>query len=92
TPWPTSTPFPTFAPASTAVPSVPAVTCSVLVNFNLNLRASASADGDLLLTIPYGTIVSASEHNADDWWQVTYDDVTGWVSGEFVTVMAGCGL
>lgn len=89
TPWPTSTPFPTFAPTST---TAPVAACNVLINFNLNLRASPSADGDLLLTIPYGTIVSASDHNADGWWQVTYEDVTGWVSGEYVTVMAGCGL
>ncbi|MCL4250706.1 MAG: SH3 domain-containing protein [Anaerolineae bacterium] len=89
TPWPTSTPFPTFAPTST---TAPVAACNVLINFNLNLRASPSADGDLLLTIPYGTIVSASDHNADGRWQVTYDGVTGWVDGEYVTVMAGCRL
>jgi len=89
TPRPTSTPFPTFAPTSTVAP---AATCSVLVNFNLNLRSGPNADDDLLLTIPFGTIVTASDHNADDWWQVTYEDVSGWISGEYVTVMAGCEM
>ncbi|MCC6616098.1 MAG: SH3 domain-containing protein [Anaerolineae bacterium] len=89
TPQPTSTPFPTFEPTSTVAP---VVTCSVLVNFNLNLRSGPSADADLLLTIPFGTIVKASAHNEDDWWQVTYEDVEGWISGEYVTIMAGCEL
>ncbi|MBK8027120.1 MAG: SH3 domain-containing protein [Chloroflexi bacterium] len=64
--------------------------CAVTVLRNLNLRTEPSADSERLLTIPYTTVLTASEKSADNWWRVTYDGLDGWVSGEFVTVDSTC--
>ncbi len=84
-----ATPTP-FASLATAVPTVSAITCDLLTLYNLNLRAEADADSELLLTIPYGTSITAVEVNADGWWRVSFGGQEGWVSGEYVSPAATC--
>ena len=50
---------------------------------NVNLRAEASTDAEILTTVEAGTeMVLISEENG--WAQVTYNDQTGYVSTDFV--------
>lgn len=96
---PTPTPF-MFDVAPTATPVVDMVaapeteaavaTCEVVVNFNLNFRTGPAEDENWLATIPAYTTVTSTGQNADGWWQVTYDDETGWVSGDYVTADRAC--
>lgn len=79
---------PTALPTDAATPA-PA-TCPLVVNFNLNLRAQPNSDGDLITTIPFGSVVQSIGQNAAGWWQVSYGRSTGWVSGEYVTPGSGC--
>ncbi|MFN8528539.1 MAG: SH3 domain-containing protein [Anaerolineae bacterium] len=69
-----------------------ATTCSLMVLYNLNLRDEPNADATLLLTIPYSTVLTSSEVNSSNWWHVTYEGQTGWVSGDYVSPMASCEL
>lgn len=78
------------ANASDVTQAAAAPTCVIAIDYNLNLRADPSKDGELLLTIPFGSAVSSTGHNADDWWQVSYDGKEGWVSGEYVSLTASC--
>ncbi len=50
---------------------------------NVNLRAEASTDAEILTTVEAGSeMVLISEENG--WAQVTYNDQTGYVSADFV--------
>ncbi|OCA84655.1 SH3 domain-containing protein [Bacillus sp. FJAT-27986] len=51
---------------------------------NVNLRETASASGAKLTTIPVNTVVTATEQSGD-WYKVTYNGYTGWVSGAYLT-------
>ena len=54
---------------------------------NVNLRAEASTDAEILTTIEAGSdMVLISEENG--WAQVTYNDQTGYVSADFVETVA----
>jgi hypothetical protein len=45
----------------------------------------------MLLTIPFSTTLNASARNkASDLWFVSYQNKTGWVSGEFVNADSTC--
>lgn len=102
TPAPTSTPTEIIAPvivvqteAPTAIPATMTATpepatCSLVINFNLNLRAQPNSGGELITTIPFGSVVQTTGQNGDGWWQVSYGRQSGWVSGEFVTPGTGC--
>ena len=101
TPAPTSTPTeiapvvviqteePTAIPATATATPEPA-TCPLVVNFNLNLRAQPDSNGDLITTIPFGSVVRTTGQNDAGWWQVSYGRQSGWVSGEFATPGTGC--
>jgi uncharacterized protein YgiM (DUF1202 family) len=58
----------------------------------LNLRAAPGLDTTVLETLPDGTIATISDgpSDADDltWYEVSLDDRTGWVAGEFLTLAA----
>ncbi|MBL8134539.1 MAG: SH3 domain-containing protein [Anaerolineae bacterium] len=71
-------------------PAAPTWTCVVTVNFNLNLRTAPSVDAERLLTIPYTSVLAATERTDDNWWHVTYEGIEGWVSGEYLTADAAC--
>lgn len=80
----------TPTPLATATPIPP--TCDLLVLYNLNLRAEPDANAELLLTIPYSTVIEADAVNDDGWWHVRYNGQTGWVNGEYVSTMTTCEL
>ena len=68
-----------------------AVTCTLIVDYNLNLRDKPSSDGSsVLLTIPFGTTVTTDGKTSDDWYRVSYEGKSGWVSGQYVTASASC--
>ncbi|MAS33419.1 MAG: hypothetical protein CL610_05395 [Anaerolineaceae bacterium] len=94
TPRSTSTPTPTRLRYATRTPS-PTPTlpnpCLATVDFNLNVRAEPNEESDVLTVIPFDTAVSVFASNADQtWWLVMYEDQTGWVDGEFITLTASC--
>jgi uncharacterized protein YraI len=83
---PTPTPTPEFTPTPEATPTP--VTAELSVNSaTLNVRSGPGTAyprvGQLRRGETY-TIVGRTE--AGDWWQLTYDGKSAWVSGELVTV------
>lgn len=50
---------------------------------SLNIRAEASTLGAKVGTIPNGTVVALDDH-IDGWYLVTYDEITGYVSEEYI--------
>jgi hypothetical protein len=62
---------------------------------NLNLRATPSAEAQVLLSIPAGSVVTVLGRNGDGvWLNVRYEvaggsATTGWVQASFVTVTQG---
>ena len=61
------------------------------MNFNVNLRETPTTDGRILVSIPFETTVFGIGRTADStWWQVQYDDLSGWVFADIVTVTSGC--
>ena len=51
---------------------------------NLNMRASASTSGKILTLIPKGKVVTATAKSGN-WYKVSCNGLTGWVSGNYVT-------
>ncbi len=90
TPEPTATLIPTSTPLGAETETVNAPTCSLTVLYNLNMRAAPNKDGGLILTIPADSVVASTGNNGDGWWQVTYQDRTGWVDGSYVTPSSAC--
>ncbi len=79
------------ASSSAVLGEASAQTCGIIVDYNLNLRDQPTTDGStVLISIPFGTTVSADAHNSDNWYHVAYEDQIGWVSGEYVTASAAC--
>ena len=58
----------------------------VTANPSLNLRKSASTSAALLASIPNHAQVGIISKNAANWYNVTYNGITGWVSGSYITV------
>jgi rare lipoprotein A len=54
----------------------------------LNLRESAGTTSVILSSIPKDTQVTVNSKNESNWYNVTYNDQTGWVSGSFLTVIS----
>ncbi|MGG0177965.1 SH3 domain-containing protein [Gottfriedia acidiceleris] len=50
---------------------------------NLNLRQGAGTTYKTLLTIPKGKVITATQRNGN-WYKVTYNSITGWVSGAYL--------
>ena len=50
---------------------------------NLNLRKTASTSGEVLVTIPANKVVTATAKSGD-WYKVSYNGKTGWVSGTYL--------
>jgi hypothetical protein len=66
-------------------------TCTLVTNYNLNLRDKPGKDGSIvLLSIPMGTVVTAARRTADGWYSVSYDGHDGWVTSEYAGVSDGC--
>ena len=53
---------------------------------SLNLRQSAVTSAAVLASIPKNTQVNILSKSASNWYNVTYNGKTGWVSGSYLTV------
>lgn len=61
-------------------------TATVAPSDGLNLRDSASTDGQILTTIPGGdTVTVTGAPTGDGWYPVTYQGMSGWVDGAYLT-------
>ncbi len=97
---PTPISFPTDTPTleaaantdqATVAATSSATTCTLIPNYNLNLRDQPNKDtGAVLVSIPLGMNVSADQRTADGWYHLTYDGHTGWVDGQYASPSAGC--
>ncbi len=83
------TALPSTAGANTPDMAAPLSGCQITVNKNVNLRADRSTDSPLLLTIPYGNVLTGIEQ-AKGWWHVRYQDQAGWVTKDATTGSAAC--
>lgn len=59
---------------------------TVTASSALNLRESADAISAILLSIPNNAQVTVISRNANNWYNVTYEGQTGWVSGSYLSV------
>ncbi len=68
-----------------------AAACSLVVDYNLNLRDQPTTDGSkVYLSIPFGTTVTADGRTADGWYSVTYNGQKGWVNNAYLTASTSC--
>jgi hypothetical protein len=89
-------PLPTRYIYTTPVPTETVVNvvslCQGVTENNLNLRSEPSAESELLLTIPHSTYLPVYGRNADaTWLYVSYNDQSGWVSADYMTLNTDCG-
>jgi Bacterial SH3 domain len=78
-------------PTATLTPTP--VNCTVTVDRNVNLRRGPSTGEELILTVPYQTVLTVLERSQDkQWWRVTFKDRQGWVNAGFVTPDPDCNL
>lgn len=96
--FPTATPTPDVTEVAaettetTAADTVSAAaTCTLTIDYNLNLRNLPTTEGStVLVSIPYGTSVQSDGKTADGWYHVSYDGQSGWVSGAYLTAGSSC--
>lgn len=80
----------TSAAAGGGSQAASAVSCTLVVDFNLNLRSEPNAEATRLLTIPYTTVLNASQRSEEGWYRVTYEGQEGWIDGAYTTVTDSC--
>ena len=69
------------------VPSMAADVGTVTSDTGLNLRSEASTDAAVLATLDYGTQVDVLSTSDDGTWhKVTYNGMTGYMSGDYLQV------
>lgn len=69
------------------VPSLAADIGTVTSDTGLNLRSEASTDAAVLATLDYGTQVDVLSTSGDGTWhKVTYNGMTGYMSGDYLQV------
>jgi len=59
---------------------------TVTANLSLNLRKSAATSAAVLASLPNNVQVAIISKNAANWYNVTYNGQTGWVSGQYLLV------
>ena len=70
-------------------PTLAANVGTVISDSGLNLRSQANTSSSILSVLPYGTQVDVISTTGDGCWhQVTYQGVTGYVSGDYLSVVA----
>lgn len=100
-PTPTRTPAPTASPTATRerfVTATPTLTptlpnpCLASARFNVNLRDLPQLENSqVLAVIPFETVFAVYAPNEDKtWWFAQYEDVAGWVNGEFISLTRPC--
>ena len=57
---------------------------------SLNIRASKSTSADILGTVPYGATVTLLTQTSE-WYKITYNGITGYVSRQYVTRNSSSG-
>ena len=82
----------TTAPGDAAAPDAPANatpfgSCMATLNYILNFRATPG--GDVRMILPYGVKLTAFQRS-DDWVEVDYHGLRGWVSASHVTLEGAC--
>jgi len=75
---------PVYAAQATTAKTVGTVTA----NPSLNLRKTAAKTSAVLASIPKNTQVDVISKNSNNWYNVTYNGNTGWVSGSYLTVIS----
>jgi uncharacterized protein YgiM (DUF1202 family) len=54
----------------------------------LNLRSAASTDGDIITTLPNGTLATIVDGPVEGgdytWYEITYDDFDGWAAADYL--------
>jgi len=71
---------------ASVTPVVAMTVGTVTASSALNLRKSAVASSVILSSIPRNAQVTVISKDANDWYNVTYNGQTGWVSGLYLTV------
>ena len=68
-----------------------AIVCGARVDYNVNMRLLPEPDAEVLVVIPYETVVEISgQTEAGDWWFTRYEDQWGWLDGEFISLDTDC--
>ncbi|MCA9888130.1 MAG: SH3 domain-containing protein [Anaerolineae bacterium] len=77
--------------SASSAPPVPSPSGAALTTTaNLSLRSGPSTSNSRMTVIPARTAVQIVGRNASQtWWQVVYDNRTGWVSGRYVQLNTG---
>lgn len=66
-------------------------TCRLVTNTSVNLRTGPGTNYDRILILNAGATTLITGRTADNsWWQVRVNTVTGWVSGQYVTLYGNC--
>lgn len=66
-------------------------TCRALINAGLNVRSGPGTNFDRITTLAAGTVVPiVGRTGLNDWWQIRYGTVVGWVSAPFTSVLGIC--
>ena len=73
---------PVYAAQATTTKTVGTVTA----NPSLNLRETAVATSAVLTSIPKNTQVAIISKNTSNWYNVTYNGKTGWISGAYLAI------
>lgn len=69
-------------------PALAANVGTVISDSGLNLRSQANTTSSVLTVLPYGAQVDVVSTSSDGCWhQVTYQGMTGYVSGDYLTVV-----
>ncbi|MDR3540936.1 MAG: N-acetylmuramoyl-L-alanine amidase [Desulfosporosinus sp.] len=79
-----SVPQSTSLTSTTAQKTVGVVTAATA----LNLRVSADSSADVITSIPTNAQVNIISKNSNNWYNVTYNNQTGWVYGQYLAVKA----
>ena len=61
-------------------------------NTSLNVRDSASVEGNIIGALSEGQVIVSERHLENGWWQIQYGDRTGYVSGDYVTEVYATSL
>lgn len=59
---------------------------TVKVEDNLRVRASASKSAEVIGALNNGTVVTILDDSTSGWYKIKYNNSTGWVSADYVTV------